>query len=232
MALNFTTTDVAAQSSGVKCLVYGASGVGKTVLCGTAPSPLILSAERGLLSLRGISVPALEINNAADLDDALNWCRDHAVSHGIQTICLDSISEIVEQVLSDEKSKTRDARAAYGEMANRAINYVKQFRDLPGLHVVVVAKEETATDPVTGVSRALPTAPGRQVGSALPYLFDEVFRAATGKHPETGATFHYLQTHTAETAVAKDRSGVLEAVEYYPDLTAIITKILSTPPTT
>lgn len=52
MALKWTTTDRASISQGVKMLVYGASGSGKTGLCATLPAPLIISAEGGLLRLR------------------------------------------------------------------------------------------------------------------------------------------------------------------------------------
>jgi len=44
-----------AASSGIKALVYGLSGIGKTALAATTgdlPSTIIASAENGLLSLR------------------------------------------------------------------------------------------------------------------------------------------------------------------------------------
>jgi len=227
MTLNFTTTDKASANHGIKALVYGGAGSGKTTLCGSAPSPIIISAEAGLLSLRNMSHPVLTVNNAAELDEAFEWCRTDAVKNGVETVCLDSISEIVEQILKDEKSKTKDPRAAYGEMANKAITIAKKFRDLPGLHVLITAKQATVTDPVTGVAKAAPTAPGQQVGPALPYLFDLVMHAATEKDPE-GKTYHYLRTHAAFNAEAKDRSGALDEMEY-PDFSNIITKVLAAP---
>ena len=227
MPLNWTTTEKASANHGIKALVYGGAGSGKTTLCGTAPSPLIISAEAGLLSLRNKSHPVLTVNTAAELDEAFDWCRDNATKNGIKTVCLDSISEIVEQILKDEKSKTKDPRAAYGEMANKAITIAKQFRDLPGLHVLITAKQTTATDPITGVAKAQPTAPGQQVGPALPYLFDLVMHAATEKDPE-GKTYHYLRTHAAFNAEAKDRSGSLDELEY-PDFTNIVNKVLAAP---
>jgi hypothetical protein len=202
LPLNFTTTDKASVGHGIKALVFGRAGSGKTSLAGTAPSPLIISAEAGLLSLRGKKIPVLQVTSAQDVWDALNWCRSEAIKSGIQTVCLDSISEITETILANEKKKTKDPRAAYGEMANQTLEMVKAFRDLPGLHVLVTAKEITNTDPVTGASRAQPTAPGQQVGPALPYLFDLVLHAATDK----------------------DRSGILDEIEY-PDFTNIVTKI-------
>lgn len=223
MPLNFSTTDREAVGHGVKCLVYGKAGTGKTTLCGTAPSPLIISAEAGLLSLRKKKIPVIIVKSAADVWEALTWCQTDAIKSGIKTICLDSISEIAENVLTNEKAKSRDPRQAYGEMATLSIDTIKQFRDLPGLHVLMTAKETVVTDPITKVVRSQPTAPGQQVGPALPYLFDEVFLAATDKDKE-GKTFHYLRTHASSDADAKDRSGALDEIEY-PDLTNIFAKI-------
>lgn len=233
MALEFSTTDRESQSHGVKILVYGDAGAGKTMLCGSAPSPLIISAEAGLLTLRHQSIPVIKVTDMDSVDEAYDWCKGNAAKQGIQTICLDSISEIVEKCLEAEKAKTKDPRQAYGEMAVRAISLVKRFRDLPGFHVVITAKQATQTDTATGVSRMAPTAPGQQVGSQLPYLFDEVFRAFTDKDQTTGKAFWALQTQATFNAVAKDRSGVLEAVEF-PDLNYLITKMLAPPaqPTT
>lgn len=229
MPVQFTTTDKASADHGVKCLVYGKAGTGKTTLCGTAPNPLIISAEAGLLSLRRKSIPVITVTTAQDVWDALSWCQSDAAKQGIQTICLDSISEITEKVLANEKKKTKDPRAAYGEMATLTIDMVKAFRDLKGFHVLVTAKEGVTSDPVTGVTKAQPTAPGQQVGPALPYLFDEVFHAYTDKDPQ-GNTYHALRTHAAFNAEAKDRSGALDEIEY-PDLANIFGKILATPVT-
>lgn len=223
MAIQFSTTDKESVKHGIKVLVYGRAGMGKTTLCGTAPAPLIISAEAGLLSLRKKSIPVIIVNSLQDVWDAYTWCSTKAQAQGIKTICLDSISEIVEKCLADAKKKNKDPRAAYGEMATQSIDLVKGFRDLSGFNVVVTAKEITVVDPITGVSRAQPTAPGQQVGPALPYLFDEVFHAATDKDGQ-GKTYHYLRTQASFNAEAKDRSGALDEVEY-PDLTHIFGKI-------
>lgn len=223
MALNWSTTGKEAVGHGIKCLVYGAAGSGKTKLCGTAPKPLIISAEAGLLTLRKLDHPVLVVKTAQDVRDALAWCRTDAVKAGIMTVCLDSITEIAEKVLVDEKSKTKDPRAAYGELATQTITLVKDFRDLPGLNVLITAKATTVTDPITGVPKAQPTSPGQQVGPALPYLFDEVFYAGTDKDAEN-KTFWYLRTKASFNADAKDRSDVLDEIEF-PDMTNIISKI-------
>lgn len=224
MALQFSTTDAESVAHGVKMLVYGSAGVGKTTLCGTAPEPLIISAEAGLLSLRHKKLKVVVVSSLQDVWDALTWCKANAKQQGIQTICLDSISEIVEKCLNAHSKKTNDPRQAYGKMATEAIELVKAFRDLQGLHVLVTAKQASTKDPITGVDKAAPTAPGQQVGQALPYLFDEVFHAYTDKDGQ-GQPYHALRTHAAFNAEAKDRSGALDEIEY-PDITNIIGKIM------
>lgn len=221
--MQITTTDKAVQSTGIKVLVYGRAGMGKTTLCGTAPRPLIISAESGLLPLRHKKLPVIEVKNIQDVWDAYNWCRTNPHAAHIDTICLDSLSEIAEVVLAAEKKKSKDPRQAYGGLIDEMIGLVKAFRDLPHKNVVVTAKESTETNAVTGVVRSSPSAPGKTVGPELPYLFDEVFYAATGKD-NTGKTYHYLRTRPDAMVDAKDRSGVLDEIEY-PDLTHIFNKI-------
>lgn len=223
MALKIQNTKTAINR--VAIMLYGSAGAGKTTLCGTAPNPFIISAEGGLLSLRHMELPFTEVSSFQDVRDALVWCRTVAPQHGIQTICLDSISEIAEVCLSDNKKKTKDPRAAYGDMATQVIEIVKEFRDLTQFNVVVTCKATTAVDPITGVPKASPQAPGQQIGPALPFLFDEVFHVATDKDAE-GKTYHYIRTHAAHNAEAKDRSGALDEIEY-PDLAHIIGKILA-----
>lgn len=226
--LVFSTTDKASAAQGVKMLVYGSAGVGKTWLCGTAPAPLIISAERGLLTLRRLKIPVIIVESIEEVRAAYKWCQANAKAQGIQTICLDSISEIVEKCLAHHRAKSKDPRMAYGDMANESIELVKQFRDLDGFHVLVTAKQTQITDPVTGVAKAAPTAPGKQVGPALPYLFDEIFHAYTDRHPTDGSTYHALRTKASFNAEAKDRSGVLDEIEF-PDASNIISKILAAP---
>ncbi len=62
MAINVKTTG-GLTANGVKVLVYGAAGVGKTALIATLPSPIVLSAEGGLLSLQEIDMPYVEISS-------------------------------------------------------------------------------------------------------------------------------------------------------------------------
>jgi len=45
-----------AQNFGCKCIIYGPSGSAKTPLVNTAPRPVLLSIEPGLLSMKGSNI--------------------------------------------------------------------------------------------------------------------------------------------------------------------------------
>lgn len=225
MAIRLTTTAQAAQLHGVKVLCYGKAGTGKTTLCATAPNPIILSAEAGLLSLRGYTIPVIEIKTIEDLQDAYQWVTESDEAKNFETICLDSLSEIAEVVLSNAKRTAKDPRQAYGELIERMGTTARSFRDLSGKHVYMSAKQEVIKDETAGTTAYGPSMPGSKLGGQLPYLFDEVFRLCIGRTPD-GMEYRYLQTRPDFQSDAKDRSGALEAMEQ-PDLSIIINKILN-----
>jgi hypothetical protein len=224
MALKFTTTKQASAMHGVKLLVYSLAGVGKTTLCATAPTPIILSAEAGLLSLRKYNIPVIEITSVEDLTAAHQWCQQSAEAKQFATICIDSITEIAEVVLANAKKQTKDPRQAYGEVIEKMLMTIKAFRDLSGKHVYMAAKMEPMKDDLTGVVRYMASMPGAKLGPQLPYLFDEVFRLGINKTLQ-GESYRFLQTQPDIQYDAKDRSGALAPIEP-PDINHIISKIL------
>src|SRR5579859_7128243 len=104
------STNTLDSRQGVKCCVYGLAGVGKTRLSRTAPRPIILSAESGLLSLRKENLPYIEIKNYAALTEAYNWSMQSAEARQFDTYLLDSCSEIGEVVLADLRTRHKDPR--------------------------------------------------------------------------------------------------------------------------
>jgi len=224
MALTFTTTDRASYENGIKSLIYGESGSGKTTLCGTAPDPIILSAEAGLLALRRKSIPVIEIKTMTDLEEAYLWLLKAKEAEQFQTACLDSLSEIGEVVLATEIRRAKDPRQAYGELITKMTQLIRSFRDLPRKHVVMLAKVEPFKDEMTGIVKYGPSMPGNKLSPQLPYFFDQVYRLGVAKTPE-GKPYRFIQTELDLQHVAKDRSGSLAAIEP-PDLTHIFNKIL------
>lgn len=214
------------KAMGVKLLVYGPAGYGKTTMCATCPKPIILSAESGLLALARHNLPYIEIKSMVDLRDAYNWTKGSSEARQFETICIDSISEIAEVVLSASKAKNKDGRMAYGDMIDDMSKVIREFRDLPGYNVYMSAKQERVKNETTGVMFNIPMMPGNKLGQSLPYFPDEVFRLGIeGSGPNS---YRYLQTQPDLLNEAKDRSGVLDAIEE-PNLGKVIAKIKLAP---
>lgn len=222
MAINIKST-AALAANGAKFLVYGNSGVGKTSLIPTLPSPIVLSAEGGLLSIKDSNLPFIEIASMTDLQEAYKWLLESDEAKQYQSVALDSISEIGEVVLNHERKLTKDPRQAYGAMQEQITDIIRAFRDLPSKHVYFTAKCEKAQDE-TGRMLYAPAMPGNKTGQSLPYFFDEVLALRVEKDVD-GITQRALMCDTDGLWQAKDRSGKLDAWEA-PDLGLIIEKIM------
>ena len=225
--IKITSTDKI--ETNINLLVYGESGAGKTYLCGTAPSPLILSVEGGLLTLKNRKLPVVEIDNRNTLNDVYTWLLKSKEADKYETICLDSLSEIAEVLLAEEKPEHKDARQAYGVMADLMTDTIRGFRDLPK-NVYFTAKTKKVVEEATGRISYMPSVPGQALLNSLPYFFDEVFvidHGLTKKEPNKPRTkYRFLKTVGDTKYIAKDRSGKLGPQEK-PDLTYIFNKIKS-----
>lgn len=221
MAINLKSTGNLA-GNGVKLLVYGQAGAGKTSLIPTLPNPIVLSAEGGLLSIQDAELPYIEITTMAELQEAYKWLAESAEAAQFESVAIDSISEIAEVCLNYEKKVNKDPRAAYGAMQEQMADIIRAFRDLPAKHVYMSAKLEKTQDEMGRILYA-PSMPGNKTGQSLPYFFDEVLALRVEKDAE-GATQRALMCDSDGLWLAKDRSGKCDAWEP-ADLGAIITKI-------
>jgi phage nucleotide-binding protein len=203
-------------------LVYGQAGAGKTSLIATLPTPVILSAEAGLLSIQDANLPFIEITGMDDLHEAYAWLTESAEAKQFESVALDSISEIAEVVLNAEKKATKDPRQAYGAMQEQMADLIRSFRDLPGKNVYMSAKLEKSQDEMGRMLYA-PSMPGNKTGQQLPYFFDEVLALRVEKDAD-GNSQRALMCDSDGLWTAKDRSGKLGQWEA-PDLGAIIRKI-------
>lgn len=241
MAIQLVSADSLARSNGVKIIVYGRSGMGKTMLAATCPAPIIISAERGLLSLKreniqrvwgpdrpdiAYDIPVIVVDSLDTLVEAQKWFLTDPQAQHFQTIVMDSITEIAEKVLQNAKKGVKDPRQAYGVLLEQMTQVIKEFRDMQGKHVVMIAKEERVKDEGTGLTLAQPAMPGQKMGPAAPYLTDEVFQIGVQRTPGTNESYRYLRTQPDFSADAKDRSGALSELEF-PHIGMIIQKILA-----
>ena len=96
MAINLRSTSTVA-ADGLKVLVYAGSGAGKTTLIGSLPSPIIISAEAGLLSLADLDIPFIEVTNMDSLKEAYQFVASKEAAE-FKSVAIDSISEIAEEI--------------------------------------------------------------------------------------------------------------------------------------
>jgi hypothetical protein len=202
----------------VNAFVYGISGCGKTVLCSTAPDPVIISSEKGLMSIAEFDIDVLEIESIADLKEAYKFVKN---SKKYKTVCLDSISDIAESCLAEFKEKYKDARMAYGNLQDDISAMVRKFRDLR-MNTYVVGKAIQSIDAAGQTTFAL-SMPSKRLANDIPYMFDLVM-AMRVEEDSDGNTARILQTESSAVYYAKDRSGTLNRYEK-PDLSKIFAKV-------
>ncbi len=209
---------------GVKVCVYGKSDSGKTRLCATAPKPIILSSEQGLLSLKEQDIPYIDIETVADIYDALEFVIGKKGKE-FSSICLDSSTDMAEKILADHLKNEKDPRKAYMHMAAEVKDLIWKFKDIRKKNLVVVAKRGMIEEPETGGDQYVPLMPGKALmaESFLPYQFDEVFYCTIQKNDE-GKRKRVVLTSSGTEYEAKDRSGSLNRIEQ-PNLTKIFEKI-------
>lgn len=215
------------EASGIKCTVYGGAGVGKTRLALTCPRPLYVSCEKGQRSLNGSGIPCTpEVSRLAELVNIHNWLLNSKEAQQYDTIIVDSVSELAENVLKIEKGNTRDGRLAHEAASENVIFHIlNSWRDLPRKHVYMIAREEYREDSITKVRQFMPSMPNGKMIRVLPYKFDYLFRYVQQLDVATGALWEGLQCQADATAVAKDRSGRLNKWEP-PNLGALFAKAM------
>jgi len=218
----FTTVSKSVEKTGLKVLVHGPPGSGKTRLCATTGDlerTLIISCEAGLLSLADVApqVAVAEISSLADLGKIYTYLTTQ--DHDYTWVCLDSVSEIAEVCLADEKKKAKDGRMAYMTMADKMASEFRKFRDLP-LNIYFSAKQEPRS---ADNAWNRPSMPGKALTNDVAFFFDEVFALMVDKNDE-GKIVRALLTSCDGSYYAKDRSGKLDLFEP-PNLAAIQRKI-------
>jgi phage nucleotide-binding protein len=230
MAIDFKSVQDRVKDQGVKVLVYGNPGVGKTVLSSTTGAKtLFIDAEAGTMSIRHAkNIQVFTVTPEEPLKQifpVLEYLRTDN-SEKFEWVVIDSISEISEYVLAEERLKVKDDRQAYGELSKRVLPFVKAFRSLE-LNVVVTAKQGEEKDDNTGGFRHGPDAPGKKIKHELSYLFDIVMPLRIIKN-DKGELERWLQTSGDQAWIAKDRSDKLDRWEQ-PNLEAIRAKIAGKP---
>ncbi len=208
-----------AQQFGVKAVVYGPPGSGKTPLVNTAPLPILCCVESGMLSMRTSSVPTVLAQTCGQLDEFFLWLLNSKEAGAFSTVCVDSFSQIAETILRFELGENKDPRKAYGKMSAKVMTYANQLYFSKEKNVYIICKEDSSD------TQKKPYFPGKDVNTQLPHLYDVILHMDRFNIPQQGSHVA-LRTKSSETSVARDRSGKLFEYEQ-PNLTNIFNKIMS-----
>lgn len=235
MSVIYSSTAEVAKAQGAKIAIYGNAKTGKTALCATAPKPFMIAAEPGLIVLKksniermfgvntpGISyeIPVANIKNCADLREIHKpFFEKQAWTQNIQTIFIDSLSQIAENELVVQMLKTPNGQKAYGEMADEMLACIRLFVELSGFNVVFTAKQ--AQSSASGIMSA--SFPGQLLDFHFPYEFDCILQMVVGE--TNGVVNRFLRTTSDFKNFAGDRTGALEPSGELPFLYNIFSKI-------
>lgn len=214
-----------AQRFGVKCLVYGEPGTGKTRLAHTAPNPVMCVIEPGMLSMRDAAhIPAWEANTPERIEEFFTWLFQSPEAKKFDTVYIDSISQIAEKFLERELKRNKDGRKAYGEMSTSVMSIANGLFYMPQKHVVLTAKM-VKLEMESGLCKA-PYFPGKDLDTKIPHLYDELFYLGLSNVPGQPAPVVGVRTKQTFGITARDKSGKLGEIEP-PHLGQIFAKCMS-----
>jgi phage nucleotide-binding protein len=140
----------------INMLVYGDSGIGKTVLAGTAPKALFIAIESGVIAAKrqGSKAKVWPVKTWEDVQRAYIWLRDNP-NHGFEWVVIDSLTDMQEKALrwildrakADNSNRDEDIPAIqdHQKWQNMFKRFVDQFNDLP-VNVLYTALEMKKED--------------------------------------------------------------------------------------
>lgn len=214
-----------AQTFGIKAIVYGDAGSGKTPLINTCPRPVLLACEPGLLSMRGSNVPTYLGFDIKSIEDFFLWFFNSVETKNFDTLAIDSTSQMADIYLQGAltgKSKSgakMHGKAAYGEMATETFKHLRTVYYTREKHLYLIAKQ---TVDESGFKK--PYWPGQQLNAEVPYLYDEILHLGIHNIPSMGQLKSFQCSGTIDI-LARDRTGSLSEFEP-PDFGLLVKKAM------
>ena len=194
-------------------LIVGRSGCGKTYQCRylDEDTTLILSAESGLLCLKGTKFDVVNIKTMDELTEAyLNLSKGTKY----KTIFIDSLTEIAEVCLKNIKARAskddlKNGFKVYGDYGDQLGALIKAFRDLDQYSVIMTCLTADVKDGLE--IRKEYNFPGEKVKNNIKSWMDEVLHLEVKE--VDGVKKRYFVTDDLISPLAKDRSGTLDQYE-------------------
>lgn len=222
-----------AQNFGCKCIIYGAAGTGKTPILQTAPRPVLLATEAGLLSMRGSTIPTYEAYTSQRVDEFFKWFFNSTETKNFDTLGIDSGSQIADIYLNaalqgtSKQGNKKHGMAAYGEMATNTMEHLRSLYYTRYKHVYMICKEEIADVDYQSLRR--PYFPGKVLPIDVPHLYDFILRLAKTNVPGIAGETLAFQCVGNMNVLARNRTGNLNEYEP-PHFGDLVAKAMTAPP--
>jgi hypothetical protein len=216
-----------AEQFGIKALIFGPAGSSKTPLLNTAPRPLLLATEPGLLSMRGSTIPTWEAYTPARVNEFFKWFFSSNETKNFDTLGIDSASQIADIFLIDAQKNNKHGLKAYGEMADNTMEHLRTLYYTRYKHTYVICKEEIK-DIDSQIMRR-PYFPGHVLPIQVPHLYDFIIRCAKTNVPGMQGETLAFQCNGNYNVLSRNRTGNLATFEP-PDFSALVQKAMNNPP--
>lgn len=216
-----------AQNFGCKCIIYGPAGSAKTPIFNTAPRPVLLATEPGLLSMRGSTIPTWEAYTPERINEFFKWFFNSAETKNFDTLGIDSASQIADIHLLAAQKTNKHGLKAYGEMAENTIEHLRTLYYTRYKHTYVICKEEIKD--LDGQSMRRPYFPGQVLPISVPHLYDFILRLAKTNVPEAQGEVLAFQCNSSYNVLSRNRTGNLNLYEQ-PNFSTLVNKAMSALP--
>lgn len=205
---------------GAKAIIYGGAGSGKSPVASTAPRPFMMVCEPGMLSMTKFKFPAIPAFTVTEIDDRFAWIFGSNETKNFDTICIDSVSQMCEIIVTDELKKNKDGRKAYGELSRKVMDKLNGLYFMPEKHLYLICKQQVTED-----NCKRPYFPGRDLPIKVPHLFDFILHLGIQNVPGMGQVSAF-RCNQAIDVLARARTGNLSDYEP-PDFGKLIAKALA-----
>lgn len=224
-----------AQNFGVKAVIYGKAGAAKTpIALNTAPKPLLLLSEPGLLSVKKSTAATFPAFNPARVDEFFAWWLGSREADRFDSLIWDSVSQSAERKVEEELGVGSKAgneahgMRAYGNMSRWMMGHLGKLYFQPNKHIFLICKMQNLE--VNGMIYRRPYFPGKELPVRVPHLFDYILELGDFNVPGvTPSPTKAFRTKEAYDAMARARSDdPAKWAEYEPpNLTKFIAKAMS-----
>lgn len=208
-----------ARKFGCKAIIYGPAGTGKTPIINSAPRPVLLACEPGLLSMRNSDVPTWIAPTKDKIDEFFKWFELSSEAKKFDTLAIDSVSQMCEIALNEAKKRIKHGLQIYGDMNDYIYPYMERLYFMPEKHMYLIAKEEVQD---SGLRR--PYYPGKQLPIQIPHRYDCILRLAKVPVPNVGEATAF-QCNGTYDVIARNRTADLAEFEQ-PDFGLIVKKVM------